>query len=53
MVSCRKVAITVLNAREVITKMKKVRKGDGGVGNIWSLKEKISGTHLSIQTSRL
>ena len=37
------VVITASKAHEVITKMKKVRKGGGGVVNIWSLKEKISG----------
>ena len=36
------VVITASKAHEVITKMKKVRKGGGGVVNIWSLKEKIS-----------
>ena len=37
------VVITASKAHEVITKMKKVRKGGGGVVNIWSLKENISG----------
>ena len=40
---CRKGFITDVKAKEVITKMKKVRKGGGGVLNIWSLKEKNSG----------
>ena len=39
---CRKGVITASKAIEVITKMKKVRKGGGGVVNIWSLKEKNS-----------
>ena len=30
------VVITASKAHEVITKMKKVRKGGGGVVNIWS-----------------
>ena len=37
---CRKGVITASKAHEVITKMKTVRKGGGGVVNIWSLKEK-------------
>ena len=41
---CRKGIITAWNAHEVITKMKKVRKGDGGIENVWSLKGKISVT---------
>ena len=40
---CRKVVITASKATVVITKMKKVRKGGGGVVNIWLLKENISG----------
>ena len=40
---CRKGFKTDVKAKEVITKMKKVRKGGGGVLNIWSLKEKKSG----------
>ena len=40
---CRKGVITASKAHEVITKMKNVRKEDGGVVNIWSLKEKFSG----------
>ena len=40
---CRKGVITASKVHEVIAKMKKVRKGGGGVVNIWSLKEKISG----------
>ena len=39
---CRKGVITASKAIEVITKMRKVRKGGGGVVNIWSLKEKNS-----------
>ena len=39
----RKGVITASKAHEVITKMKNVRKEDGGVVNIWSLKEKFSG----------
>ena len=40
---CRKGAITASKAHEIITKMKKVRKGGRGVVNIWSLEEKNSG----------
>ena len=43
---CEKDVKIASKAHEVITKMKKVRKGGGagrGVVNIWSLKEKISG----------
>ena len=40
---CRKGVITASKAHRVITRMRKVRKGHGGVVNIWSLKEKISG----------
>ena len=40
---CQEGVITASKAHEVITKMKKVRKGGGGVVNIWSLKENISG----------
>ena len=40
---CRKGVITTSKAHQVTTKMKKVRKGGGGVVNIWSLKEKTSG----------
>ena len=40
---CRKGFIKDVKAKEVITKMKKVRKGGGGVLNTWSLKEKKSG----------
>ena len=36
---CRKGVITGSKGHEVILKMKKVRKGGGGVVNIWSLKE--------------
>ena len=39
----RKRVKTPSKANEVITKMKKVRKGAEGAVNIWSLKEKISG----------
>ena len=37
---CRKGVITTSKVHWVITKMKKVRKGRGGVVNIWSLKKK-------------
>ena len=40
---CRKGVITASKTHEVITKMKKVRKGGWGAVNIWSLKEKIAG----------
>ena len=40
---CRKDFITAWDEHEVMTKMKKVRKGDGGIENICSLKGKISG----------
>ena len=40
---CRTGVITASTAHEVITIIKKVRKGGGGVVNTWSLKEKISG----------
>ena len=40
---CRKGVITTSKAHEVITEMKKFRKGDGCVVNIWSLKEKMFG----------
>ena len=41
---CRKGVITASKAHKIIKKKwKQVRKGGGGVVNIWSLKEKISG----------
>ena len=40
---CRKGVVIASKASGIITKMKKVRKGGGGVLNIWSLKEKNSG----------
>ena len=39
----RKCLITASKAHEVVTKMTKVEKGDGGTVNIWSLNQKISG----------
>ena len=40
---CRKDITTASKEHEVITKMKKVGKGGGGVVTIWSLREEISG----------
>ena len=50
---CRKGIITASKTHEVITKMKKVRKGVEGVVTFGHLKKKFLEWHLSIQTSQL
>ena len=39
----RKGVITGSKGNEVITKMKKVKKGGGGYANLWQLFQKVSG----------